>query len=62
MKSANSTQSPVWVMLLFIKIGSEQAYISITKLGTSNTPGIQKHVTMLNTRNGTKVYIGMIQG
>ena len=27
-----------------------------------NTPGIQKHVTVLNTRNGTKVYIGMIKG
>ena len=26
------------------------------------TPGIQKHVTVLNTRNGTKVYIGMIKG
>ena len=25
------------------------------------TPGIQKHVTVLNTRNGTKVYIGMIK-
>ena len=25
-------------------------------------PGIQKHVTLLNTRNGTKVYIGMIKG
>ena len=27
-----------------------------------HTPGIQKHVTVLNTRNGTKVYIGMIKG
>ena len=27
-----------------------------------NTPGIQKHVTVFNTRNGTKVYIGMIKG
>ena len=26
------------------------------------TPGIQKHVTVLNTRNGTKVYMGMIKG
>ena len=26
------------------------------------TPGIQKHVTVLNTRKGTKVYIGMIKG
>ena len=25
------------------------------------TLGIQKHVTVLNTRNGTKVYIGMIK-
>ena len=29
---------------------------------TITTPGIQKHVTVLNTRNGTKVYIGMIKG
>ena len=37
-------------------------YMYIYKCMLGYTPGIQKHVTVLNTRNGTKVYIGMIKG
>ena len=35
---------------------------AFVRLPAVTTPGIQKHVTVLNTRNGTKVYIGMIKG
>ena len=60
-KSRNGKQR-IGSTVPFILAGSSQRIHRLKLYCLFNTPGIQKHVTVLNTRNGTKIYIGMIKG